>query len=32
MKTLLAMQKDLTKELRLMDVFAEENLKSYQVW
>lgn len=32
MNTLLALQKDLKKELQLMNEFAEENLKSYQVW
>ncbi|KAJ9125338.1 hypothetical protein QFC22_000298 [Naganishia vaughanmartiniae] len=32
MSTLLALQKDLQQELQLMNEFAEENLKSYQVW
>lgn len=32
MSTLLALQKDLKTELQLMNEFAEENLKSYQVW
>jgi protein farnesyltransferase/geranylgeranyltransferase type-1 subunit alpha len=32
MSTLLALQKDLRQELQLMNEFAEENLKSYQVW
>lgn len=30
--TLRAMQKDLNVELELMNEFARENLKSYQVW
>lgn len=32
METLLELQKDLQAELELMNEFAEENLKSYQVW
>jgi hypothetical protein len=32
MNTLLALKKDLRTELQLMNEFAEENLKSYQVW
>jgi protein farnesyltransferase/geranylgeranyltransferase type-1 subunit alpha len=29
---LLALKKDLTEELELMNEFARVNLKSYQVW
>jgi protein farnesyltransferase/geranylgeranyltransferase type-1 subunit alpha len=32
MDTLLELHKDLQTELELMNEFAEENLKSYQVW
>ena len=32
MEILLALNKDLNAELELMNEFAEENLKSYQVW
>lgn len=32
MQTLLELQKDLEAELELMNEFARENLKSYQVW
>jgi protein farnesyltransferase/geranylgeranyltransferase type-1 subunit alpha len=32
MNTLLALKKDLRTELQLMNEFAKENLKSYQVW
>jgi protein farnesyltransferase/geranylgeranyltransferase type-1 subunit alpha len=32
MATLLALRKDLQTELELMNEFARENLKSYQVW
>jgi protein farnesyltransferase/geranylgeranyltransferase type-1 subunit alpha len=32
MATLLELDKDLTAELELMNEFARENLKSYQVW
>lgn len=32
MDILLALGKDLNAELELMNEFAEENLKSYQVW
>jgi protein farnesyltransferase/geranylgeranyltransferase type-1 subunit alpha len=32
MDTLLELRKDLQTELELMNEFAEENLKSYQVW
>ena len=32
MQTLLALKKDLDEELELMNDFARENLKSYQVW
>jgi protein farnesyltransferase/geranylgeranyltransferase type-1 subunit alpha len=32
MDTLLGLRKDLQTELELMNEFAEENLKSYQVW
>jgi protein farnesyltransferase/geranylgeranyltransferase type-1 subunit alpha len=32
LKTLLALKKDLTEELELMNEFARVNLKSYQVW
>lgn len=32
MDILLALGKDLNEELELMNEFAEENLKSYQVW
>ena len=32
MQTLLTLQKDLETELELMNEFARENLKSYQVW
>jgi protein farnesyltransferase/geranylgeranyltransferase type-1 subunit alpha len=32
MNTLVALKKDLRTELQLMNEFAKENLKSYQVW
>jgi protein farnesyltransferase/geranylgeranyltransferase type-1 subunit alpha len=32
MQILLELQKDLDLELELMNEFARENLKSYQVW
>lgn len=32
MATLLELDKDLVAELELMNEFARENLKSYQVW
>lgn len=32
MATLLDLKKDLQQELELMNEFAKENLKSYQVW
>lgn len=32
MQTLLELKKDLEVELELMNEFARENLKSYQVW
>jgi protein farnesyltransferase/geranylgeranyltransferase type-1 subunit alpha len=32
MATLLELKKDLNEELELMNDFAKENLKSYQVW